>query len=243
VKARNRIISMVLFAVSGLWGANAMAGFSVSQDGAVVSIDVADSPDTNYDVRVTYTIDFTSADASWIGALADSLSLQFGGNEITGAAIVSTPNPGNPWTIQVGKVSAGGCGDSVTSSVCLENPNGGAGGGVDELTIAATTYTFVFDVKFADGVTVADAIDCGGSVDCSVKFLAVEENGVDKDGNTKWKVANQLSKSSGSTTVPEPGTLALLGVGLIGLGLSRRRPLRTLARIWARNRALHPSAA
>jgi hypothetical protein len=219
-----RFLQLLLCGVACAVSANALASFSVSQDGLTVTVTITDTDTTDQTVHVEYQADFGgSPDAdSWIGAYADSLSIQFGGNEVTGGGNVSSPSGTSGWTIQVGKTAANGCGDSPTSSVCLEKPTGGEAGGTGELLIAAnSTATWEFDVDFAAGVNVADAIACGELLSCSIKFSAVEQN---QQG--RWVLANQLSQS---TAVSEPGTLTLLGLGLIVLAAGRRRMIRPTA--------------
>jgi hypothetical protein len=49
-------------------------------------------------------------------------------------------------------------------------------------------------------------------------------NWADWNSNTSnWQGSLVIPRSSVVTTVPEPGTLALFGLGMLGIGMARRR--------------------
>jgi len=119
-----------------------------------------------------------------------------GGNDITG-----------DWKVNFGGANSGGGFGEFTS---LKSLDGGGTDGVSPNTLYfvldgavnfigngdPTNSTFAAHVRYED--------DCSGWV---------------SDGNTQ----SQDSGSCGSTTVPEPGVIGLLAIGLLGMGVARRR--------------------
>jgi hypothetical protein len=75
------------------------------------------------------------------------------------------------------------------------------GGDVSSGIVVGATGTFTFSGTFANPATLTDF------------FVRWQATGIDGEGSDKGFEVG----------LPEPGTLALLGAGLLGLGASRRR--------------------
>ena len=107
---------------------------------------------------------------------------------------------GNVTYAAPGGVDGSGNGQFITT----DGTNGtGVAFGVGDLTNAPTgALTAIFDVNFMQGT-----VDQPDSQDLLKNLIGY--------------VQNQVGPGPG--TVPEPGTVALLGIGLIGMGFARRR--------------------
>ena len=178
-----------------------------------------DNEDGTVTYAITYVYDFTDWDAP--GTCADddetcgaerathlnAIDFGFGGSENPDADLLSV-DPVGTWNLFDVVANANGCDGGGTNSICAEANTpymapifDGDGNGIIYTFQFAVTYSSDFVLDIDDAAIRANFTLCEG---------------------TECVNAGLMSLRTG-TKVPEPGTLALLGIGLLGMGLTRRR--------------------
>jgi len=148
--------------------------------------------------NVTLTIDSTNATNPDISAV----DFKIGSSDTFNGTVVP---PNGTWNTSSGSLGNGGCGNNSGGFICSQ---------------AASTSSFA-----ATGGILTwswTGVDVSGD-------LTINHVGYKYDNGTGTLngmiVSDSTFGNGGGTSVPEPGVLQLLGVGLVGLGVMRRRLL------------------
>jgi len=160
---------------------------------------------TNDTYRVALTIN--TDDYSGIGVRIDEVALKIAAS-VDKTSLVSGPGDVSYWALVPGGLNAGGCSGKGSGFECTDWIVGSAGGAV---LANASSFTWVFDIDISSPLF-------GFTSTNPDSLPSIKARYVDDAGN---KVGALVSE-----TVPEPGTLALLGVGASLAAIRRRRAQR-----------------
>ncbi len=147
---------------------------------------------------VADTSGFTNGSDRWVNAVG----IKYYADTPLSASLIAAPIEG-PWVLGLGKMGGalGACDDDATGAVsaCTTSLS----------NIVGPVYTWIFDIVVLTGIPIID--------DPSFQLRYYKPD---------WKnplVGQPNGIVSEMVKAPEPGTLAIFGLGLVGLGMIRRR--------------------
>lgn len=169
--------------------------------------------------RFTYTADFTGFDLTATRTHITGINFKVEGSDPTAVSLISAPGDDSHWNALIDSnlnASALGCGaPSGNNGFVCSGINISGGGADNEFSTAGNAiYTWVLDVTFNSALTLAMLQNVDNPI--RAQFLTDQGGYVQMSENGPFEDCCRED-------VPEPGTLTLLGLGLLGLGIGRRR--------------------
>jgi hypothetical protein len=192
-----------------------MRTLSVSLAALLLSAGTANAtPSTTIAGSTSITSTDTSGVVSVSNLLANfSFNLAVGGST-TLNVLSLTPDPGNGTNTY---------NFTITDSFTFASPGTGSYGDQGSGTIQVEGHAITGGGVTWPGGTNGTNISLPGGYVVNVNLSNPGFTGDSPRGGDSETVAATFTLVSGPTSVPEPGTMALLGAGLVGLGMVRRR--------------------
>ena len=168
---------------------------------APIDLDPSDGSFNTY--RIALTIDTSGYTGG--GTDIDQVAIKVA-SSVDKAVLESAPGGVSDWTLQAGGLNANGCSGSGSGFECSNWVIGSpTGAGVN-----GPPLTWIFDVDVASPLLTSD------------DAASIKARYVDGSGNKVGALVSEGITLS-PTTVPEPGTLSLLGIGFGAVILRKRR--------------------
>jgi hypothetical protein len=185
-----------------------------SCDGAMYTLSYSGSELPDVDpLHETYrvTLDIDTNTYTGGGTYLDNVAIKVS-SSVVSFSLFSAPGGVANWELHNGGINASGCSDSGAGFVCVNGlANSGNGYAITTGNGPGTDYSFVFDLVVNNGALFT------GLNAASIKARYVDANDGKKGALLSENITLQIPQ------VPEPTTMLLLGLGLMGLAWMRRK--------------------